>query len=413
LGKLKSGPRVKSLYNPPSLLFKQAFSVAYQGWLTNWTGLPRWLLKGKKIMSTAAGATAIGCTGYPYHIVWEITTRCNLNCIHCYASSVDSHQNELTTEEGKRLLKQIASIEEFRMIVVTGGEPLVRNDIFDLIEYAGKLGFCIVFSTNGTLLTPQVAKDLAKSGVANFSISIDASSKEGHEGIRRQPGCFERAMDGIHAASLTGACLQINFTAMKQNLEELPYVIDMAESLNVDILMVFQAISPCKDRGAVELEPDQQMQLMQVIREKQKKSKCLLMPVCSPEYWPFLLGQNDHKFLRKNMGRRAFTGCGAGRGFCYVRFDGDVWPCNFIPVAAGNVRQTSIKEIWRNSPMLDGFRGLPRKLKGPCGSCVHNPICGGCRGRAFAHSKDYLTTDPGCTLINDTLRNVELKSVKE
>ncbi len=397
--------RVRSAYNPPSLILKQAYSLASQGWLTRWTNLPRWILKGQKAISTAAGATAIGCTGYPYHVVWEITNRCNLNCIHCYASSVVSSQNELTTIEGKKLLDQMAAIDEFRMIVVTGGEPLLRNDIFELMEYAGRLGYRIVFSTNGTLLTPQIARGLVKLGIVNFSISLDGSTQQSHEKIRRIPGCFEKTLAGLQAARTTGVCVQINFTAMKQNLSELPLVIDLAESLKVDLFMIFQSIPPCQERGAAELGPEEQRHLLEVIREKQRKSRFLLMPVCSPEYWPLIAGQNGKNQLKKSLLQSAFSGCGAGRGFCYIRFDGDVWPCNFIPVAAGNVRHTPLPEIWRHSPLFDQFRDTPRTLQGECGKCAQNPICGGCRGRAFAHHGDYLATDPNCTFMKDSLNH--------
>jgi AdoMet-dependent heme synthase len=389
--------QVKSLYNPPSLVLKQAFSLACYGFITGWAGLPAWMLKGKKVLASAAGATAIGCTGYPYHVVWEVTTRCNLSCIHCYASSVEATQAELSTAEGKQLLEQIARLKEFRMIVITGGEPLLRNDIFELMEHAGKLGFHIIFSTNGTLLTPDMAKDLARLGVANFSISLDGYTQECHESIRRKPGCFQSAIDGIKAAAKTGVCLQVNFTAMQQNLAELPGLIDLAEELKTDIIMVFQAIPPRKDRGALELGMEEQTQLMRTIATKQKKTRALIMPVCSPEYWPWLV---EHK--RFNLGHviqsKAFSGCVAGSGFCYIRFDGQVWPCNFIPLSAGNVRQTNFPDIWNNSSLLQEFRGQPRRLKGACGECRHQKICGGCRGRAFAHTTDPLAADPNCFL---------------
>jgi AdoMet-dependent heme synthase len=396
--------KVKSEYNPPSLIFKQTLSLVTFGRLTNWSGLPLWMLKGKKVIATAAGATAIGCTGYPYHVVWEITKRCNLNCIHCYASSVESSQNELTTAEGKRLLDQIAAVDDFRMIVITGGEPLIRNDIFELLEYASRLGFRIVFSTNGTLLTPQIARDLFKLGVVNFSISVDGSTPENHEKIRRKPGCFNSTIEGIKAARDTGACIQINFTAMKQNLAELPAVMNLADKLEVDILMIFQSIPPVQDRGAVELGTEEQMQLLHTIRERQRKSKYLLIPVCSPEYWPLITGQYDKKKTSSRLQQSVFSGCGAGRGFCYIRFDGDVWPCNFIPVSAGNVRQTPLNEIWQRSPLLNEFRTSERNLKDECGSCVDKSICGGCRGRAYAHYGDYLASDPNCILINKDLK---------
>jgi radical SAM protein with 4Fe4S-binding SPASM domain len=384
--------RVKPFYMPPSLVLRQAFSLAYHGWLSGWASLPGWMLKGKKVLKTAAGATGIGCTGYPYHVVWEITTRCNLNCIHCYASSVDSTKNELTTAEGKRLLEQIAAVRKIRMIVITGGEPLLRKDIFELIEYAGKLGFYIIFSTNGTLLTPEMAKDLAKLGVANFSISLDGFTEQCHETIRRKTGSFKAALEGIKAAAQTGACLQVNFTAMQQNLAELPGLIDLAESLKTDIIMVFQAIPPQQERGAKALNAEQQMGLMKTIAEKQKKSKSLIIPVCCPEYWPMLLEKKPFKLMQKS----AFNGCGAGRGFSYIRFDGDVWPCNFIPALAGNVRDRSFAEIWEHSPLLNRYRHY--NVKGLCGECNYLEICGGCRGRALAQTGDVFAADPACLI---------------
>jgi radical SAM protein with 4Fe4S-binding SPASM domain len=355
------------------------------------------MLKGKKVLATAAGATAIGCMGYPYHVVWEVTTRCNLNCIHCYASSVDSTQVELSTTESKQLLEQIATLEQFRMIVITGGEPLLRKDIFELMEYAGRLGFYIIFSTNGTLLTPDIAKDLARLGVVNFSISLDGYTRECHESIRRKSGCFQSAIDGINAAAQTGVCLQVNFTAMQQNLAELPGLIDLAESLKADIIMVFQTIPPRQERGALELDAEEQMHLIRTIAEKQKKTRALIMPVCTPEYWPWLV-EHRRISLGRSIQRKALSGCGAGIGFSYVRFDGEVWPCNFIPLSAGNVRREAFPDIWNNSPLLQEFRGQPRRLKGACGECSYQSICGGCRGRAFAHTADPFAADPACLL---------------
>ncbi|MDD5339559.1 MAG: radical SAM protein [Dehalococcoidales bacterium] len=395
MAEFKTRRRVKSPYNPPSLIFNQTLSVAYHGWLTNWEKLPGWMLKGKKVMETAAGATAIGCTGYPYHVVWEVTTRCNLDCIHCYASAAKARQEELTTAEGKRLLEQIAEVDEMRMIVVTGGEPLLRNDIYELIEHAGKLGLRIVFSTNGTLLTPVIAKDLARLGVVNFSISLDGYTSQCHENIRRVPGSFQGAINGLKAAATTGVCVQANFTAMKQNLKELPGMIDLAEDLNSDIIMVFQVIQPPKDGVALELEKYEQLWLIKTLASKQKKSKALIIPVCCPEYWPWLIEQKRLTFGKK-IQQAALKGCGAGSGFSYIRFDGDVWPCNFIPVVAGNVKQKSFTEIWNNSPLLKQFRVEHRGLKGVCGACEYQQICGGCRGRAHAHTGDSKASDPLC-----------------
>jgi radical SAM protein with 4Fe4S-binding SPASM domain len=317
---------------------------------------------------------------------------------------VESAQTEFTTVEDKRLLEQIAEVKDFRMIVITGGDPLLRKYIFKLIEHAGKLGFHIAFSTNGTLLTPSIAKGLARLGVVNFSISLDGHTPDCHESIRRKKDCFQDAINGIQATKHTGVCVQVNFTAMQQNLAELAGLIDLADTFKTDIVMVFQAIPPCRQRGMSELTPTEHIQLMQVIQAKQKTCHALIMPVCSPECWPRLIENKRHNIFTKSLGKIAFSGCGAGRGFCYVRFDGQIWPCNFIPLSAGDARQTPFNAIWKNSSVLQGFRGKARHLKGNRGDCRYQRICGGCQGRAFAHSGDYRETDPACQLPSQPAR---------
>jgi AdoMet-dependent heme synthase len=246
-------------------------------------------------------------------------------------------------------------------------------------------------------LTPGAAKDLNKLGVANFSISLDGFTADCHEAIRRQPGCFQKALDGIKAAAQTKACVQVNFTAMQQNLAELPGIIDLSESLKADILMVFQSIPPRQARGSTELTAEQQLSLMQTIADRQKNTRALIIPVCCPEYWPWLI-EKKKKLFSKITPEKVFAGCGAGKGFSYIRFDGDVWPCNFIPIPAGNVRGTPFQDIWRDSPLLKEFREKPRKVKGVCAECGYKEICGGCRGRALARTGDPLEADPNCLL---------------
>ena len=187
---------------------------------------------------------------------------------------------------------------------------------------------------------------------------------------------------------------------MQQNLAELPGLIDLAESLKTDIIMVFQAIQPPKDGAALELSAEEQLHLMKVIAEKQKTSRALIIPVCCPEYWPYLITQK-HMNIGKGIQKAALTGCGAGNGFSYIRFDGDVWPCNFIPISAGNVRNTPFQDIWRNAPLLQEYRVQPRQTKGICTDCQHLEICGGCRGRALARTGDPHEADPNCLFFRE------------
>ena len=183
---------------------------------------------------------------------------------------------------------------------------------------------------------------------------------------------------------------------MRQNIDELGGVIDLADDMGIDIVMVFQAIPPHGRENILELTPEQQTQLIETISEKQKTSKALIMPVCAPEYWPYIINHSQRRIKPKLLQDHVFKGCGAGRGFCYVRFDGDVWPCNFIPLSAGNVREQEIKEIWDSSAIFNDFRVENRNLKNHCGDCEQVKLCGGCRGRAYAHFQDYLEGDPNC-----------------
>jgi radical SAM protein with 4Fe4S-binding SPASM domain len=161
--------------------------------------------------------------------------------------------------------------------------------------------------------------------------------------------------------------------------------------------MVFQAIPPQGVADNLELDAAQQARLIETIAAKQKHARALIMPVCAPEYWAWLAEQRGASFGRA-LESAALAGCVAGSGFSYIRFDGEVWPCNFIPLSAGNIRRQAFPDIWRNSPLLQQFRRQPRPVGGVCGECVHQNICGGCRGRAYAHTGDPLAADPACFL---------------
>ena len=191
--------QVKPFYNPPSLILRQAASALYFGYLVGWKKLAHWLMKGTKTLPTAAGAIGMGCIGFPIHPVWEVTNACNLRCEQCHASSGKPLPNELNTEEGKRLLDGIAAIGEFRMLALGGGEPLLRPDIFELVAYARSLGLEISIATNGTLLTPEMAREFKKMGVANIAVGLNANDEFIHEQITRVPGSFEKSERAVHA----------------------------------------------------------------------------------------------------------------------------------------------------------------------------------------------------------------------
>ncbi len=390
--------KVKPFFWPPTLVARQLGSALYYAHLTRWRRVHEWIIKsGFKTLPVAAGAYGMGCIGFPAHPVWEVTLACNLRCIHCHAASGKPAPDELTTEEGYRLLEEIARVEEFRMLVITGGEPLVRKDIFDLLAYGKKLGFSFVIATNATLITEEVAHRLKEHGVAGVAVSIDSYRSEIHNFIRRNPKALELAVRGIKNARKAGIVVQVNFTAMGYNYDDLEGTIDFADSLDADIMLVYQLIPVgrgSKIRDAT-LEREKMLNLAETLVRKQRDVKTIVEPVTMPQFWPYLLKKNG-----KEPGipaRTFFHGCTAGRGLVYIKANGDVWPCPFVAVNAGNVREKPFDEIWRNSEVFRKLRNRDN-LKGKCGTCKFREICGGCRGRAMALTGDYLGEDPYCFL---------------
>ncbi len=383
---------------PPSMILRQVGSVFYYGYLVGWYHLPLWLLKsGFKTLPVAAGAYGMGCIGFPAHPVWEVTTACNLRCIHCHASSGKPKPDELNTEEGIRLLDEIASLREFRMLVLTGGEPLVRRDIFELLGYGKQIGLRFVIATNATLLTEEMALRLKSNGVVGLAISLDCANPEEHNFIRNHPQAYELAMRGIRVTKKAGLALQINFTATKYNMEHLEDTINLANNLGADIMLTYQLV--CVGRGQdleeASLRKEENQKLLSLIKNRQRFSSTIIEPVAGPQYWPYLLkGKN---VIMSKIANIFFHGCTAGRGLLYIKANGEVWPCPFIEVPSGNVKVRKLSTLWHESEVFQRLRNR-KNLKDECRTCHLNEICGGCRGRAWASTGDYLADDPSCFL---------------
>ncbi|MCX5998609.1 MAG: radical SAM protein, partial [Chloroflexi bacterium] len=334
----------------------------------------------------------------PIHPVCEVTAACNLRCRHCHVSAGSSLGDELSTEEGKKLIIDLATVPEFRMLVFSGGEPLVRPDILDLVEVASATGLTVSIATNATLIDPPMARRMKKAGVCNVAAGLDGATPDLHDYIRNAPGTFERTMRGIKASRDAGMCLQINITVMKHNYDEIPKLLDLADELESQIVLLYHLVP--QGRGSsdgLELTQQQYADLMSYVSQRQSKAVPVIEPTCSPHYWAYLLSRNgnhDHPGLAGKL----FKGCAAGWGLCYVKPDGEVWPCPFVPVSGGNVRQTPLSRIWHDGEPFQKLRERRKNLTGKCATCRHQSICGGCRGRAYARSGDYLADDPLCFL---------------
>lgn len=398
--------KVKAFYNPPSLLFRQLGSTLLMGYLNRWRKFPDWLFRhGFKSIPVASGAWGMGCIGYPGHPVWEVTGACNLRCIHCHAVSGQAAKDELTTDEGKRLIDMIAAESEFRTLIYTGGEPLVRPDIFELLRHSQKAGLANIIATNGTLIDEEMAFKLKDHGVVCHAISLDAADPSVHNMVRNKAGAFDLAMRGIEATRKAGIMLQTNTTAMEYNMPHLPELIDYADRCGAGIMLMYQLVAVGRGEKIEQatLKKSANQHLSELISEKQKSCSMIIEPVAGPQYWPYLLekgGIRGGPLLK--LAEKVFHGCAAARGFVYIKANGDVWPCPFVEVSGGNVRNTGFHQIYHESELFRNLRRREETLKGLCGECRYKTVCGGCRGRAHAYSGDYLAEDPRCFMREQT-----------
>jgi len=390
----------RRIFLPPSLILRQAGSLACYAYAARWGRAGRWLCRhGARTLPIAAGAVGMGCIGYPAHPAWEVTGRCNLRCIHCHANQ-NSGQSDLSTDEAKRLIDGIRAVDEFRMLVYTGGEPLVREDLFELLEYSHRQGFINVIATNGTLITDEMARDLKRIGVAEIAVSLDGSCPRVHDRIRSD-GAFARALRGIEAVRHAGLTLQINTTAMRYNFDDLENIIDLADANRATIILMYQLVGVGRGGGIGDatLDRDLNAQLLERLARKQRRTTVMVEPVAGPQYWAYLLqeaGLKSDRWLHR--AERFFHGCAAGRGFVYIKANGEVWPCPFIEINAGNVRQTPFPQIWRQGEVFRLLRNRETLLQGRCGGCRWRKICGGCRGRALAETGNVMAQDSSCFL---------------
>lgn len=385
---------------PPTLFLRQFGSALYVGALTHWQELWRWIgTYGFRCLPGAAGSRGMGCIGFPAHPVWEMTAACNLHCIHCHASGGRPAPDELTTREAKRLLDQLAGVSEFRMMAYTGGEPLVRGDLFELLAYSQALGFTNTMATNATLIDDAVARDLRRYGLAIAAVSLDGLDSATHDYVRGQRGAFDAAVRGMRALRRAGIVLHINITAMEHNLEQLEPLMALVDELDTGILLMYQLVPVGRGRrisqAALDLTANER--LIRFMARAQRNVRAIMEPVAGPQYWPFLLQRAGIRGgPRLRLAETVFHGCSAGRGFVYIKPNGRVWPCPFVEVNCGSVREAPFQEIWNAAPVFQDLRHREERLQGRCGECEYRTLCGGCRGRAWAMTGNYMAEDPSC-----------------
>ena len=386
----------------------------------------------------------------PRLIFWEVTKGCNLRCIHCRATATElSSPTDLSTQRALGIIDQIAETSN-PILVLSGGEPLYRSDIFQLARYGTDKGLRIALATNGTLVTKEVARMIVDAGVKRVSISLDGADAATHDTFRGIPGAFDAAVQGLRNLKALGMSVQINMTIARHNAKQLPEVLQLAKSLGADALHTFLLVPVgCGVDIAAEqmVAPEEYEQMLNWFYDQSLEGGIELKATCAPHYFrvvrqrrvaekhsaaaaanaaatregrpdPSAIGPTDMIMpggtgisLRPQghpMGHHtghpsghpsdmnAMTkGCLAGTGVCFISHEGEVFPCGYLPVIAGDLRKQKFADIWEHAEVFNALRDTGN-LKGKCGCCEFRNVCMGCRARAFAATGDYLDEEPFC-----------------
>ncbi|MFB3764096.1 MAG: radical SAM protein [Methanotrichaceae archaeon] len=333
-------------------------------------------------------------------IAWETTSACNLQCSYCRASAkLTPEPDELSASEALAFIDEIAALQP--MIILSGGEPLLRPDIFLLAKHAFDKGLRTSLATNGTLLSPEIVDKIAASGIKRVSISLDGPNSKAHDATRGS-GCFIQAMKGID--NLQGKIdFQINTTITRRNRDNILSMFDLAENVGAKALHFFFLVPTGRGREEDLISSVQQEEILRMIDKESSRRPIEIQVTCAPQYARISKAKEGPKLKeglelmdepRVKDGRRRKGGCLAGRSFVFISRRGEVYPCGYLPILAGSIREKSFIEIWENSPIFKSLKD--RELKGKCGQCGYTKICGGCRARAYAKTGDYLESDPLC-----------------
>jgi len=345
----------------------------------------------------------------PYVVSWNLTYRCNLACEHCYLDAGGTplvgtenfaDRSELGTEECYRVIDEIAAFAPECLTILTGGEPLLRRDILEIVRRASERGLWVVVGTNGVSITENVARRLAEAGARGLSLSLDALDADRHDHFRRVRGAWRNTVEGAEILNRTGLPFIVQTTAGSHNLGELDAIADFAHNrLAAKVWNLYFLVPTGRGQFISDMTPTQYDEVLASLYRIQQKydRRMLVNAKCAPHYIKTVLenagDQTDPKIRTYSGGA---GGCPAGTHYMGIRPNGDVTPCPYLPVFAGNLRRASLTDLWTSSELFAGIRRRS-ELGGRCGACEMNGHCGGCRARAYGMTGDLMAEDPLCT----------------
>ena len=363
-----------------------------------------------------------------YSVSWNLTQRCNLECAHCYMSAhagADT-RGELSTDECRRVIDEIARVNPNVFLILTGGEPLLRRDIWDVAGYASGKGFTTVLGTNGVLLREREAKLMRERGVLGASISLDSTDRVKHDAFRHLPGSWDGAVRATRVLTDAGLDFSLHMSVTDWNVAEVPAMIDLARELGAKVLNFFFLVRTGRGENLTDIDAAAYERILTYLAKVQgvgegppsfvrrmlgmgggepaaekfedpwstpvgRADGLLIRAKCAPHFRRILWELNPASPLLRNY---AHGSCPAGKYYCRITPLGDVTPCPYMPVSVGNLRDASFDELWRTAPAFEALR--EPHLGGRCGSCEFSKVCGGCRCRAYATHGDFLAEDPAC-----------------
>ena len=353
----------------------------------------------------------------PFLIIWETTQACDLSCLHCRASAQpEHHPGELTTEEGEDLLRQAAGMGT-PIFVLSGGDPLKREDLFRLISTGAGLGLRMATIPAATdRLTEDVVKRLKDSGLSQMAVSLDFPTAALHDTFRGVPGAYAKTMQAVEWAHRHELPLQINTTLCGESAPHLAAMAELVKGLGIVFWEVFFLVPMGRGSRLTGLTATQCEDLFEILYQVQKSSRFLVKVTEAPHFRRYVVQREwqeagtfpDPRLPLQTLPPQlvrtegpghtiglASQGVNAGNGFLFVSHVGEVYPSGFLPVKGGSIRETPLAEIYRNTELFRSLR-LPEMLHGICGRCEFNGVCGGSRSRAYALTGDYLSSDPWC-----------------
>jgi radical SAM protein with 4Fe4S-binding SPASM domain len=331
-------------------------------------------------------------------------------------SGADTSQ-ELTTDECRRVMDEMERVNPSLFLILTGGEPFIRKDIFEIASYAADKGFTVVLGTNGVLLRKKQAKEMRRSGIQGASISLDSTDPAKHDNFRHLEGAWDGAIRATSILKNEGLDFSMHMSVMDWNVSEIPAMIALAKKLGAKVLNFFFLVRTGRGENLVDIIPHQYEEILTYLARAQgvgrengtaqptvfeqledpwttpvgQSGDLILRAKCAPHFRRIIYQLDPNSPLLKNYAQGS---CPAGKYYCRITPEGDITPCPYMPVAAGNLRSQPFDEIWHNAPALNDLR--EPKLGGRCGECEFSEICGGCRCRAYATYGDYLAEDPAC-----------------